>query len=203
MTLITVRLVAFFCYVCLASQYVRAATLEFALDPIHSQVVFQISHAGFSDSTGLILRPEGTLRLDPSNCAGAKVEIRMQSQNVEFNDDAWNKAVRGKSYFNAAQFPEIGFSGTRCRMLDARHAVLDGELSLLGVRRPVELQVTFNKRANHPYTLKDTIGFSASALLKRSDFGMSATPKTIGDEVRIRIAVEAVRVNKPSRHKKR
>lgn len=187
----------------LAHQQVQAAAVEFALDPIHSQVVFQISHAGFSDSTGLILRPEGTLLLDPSNCAGAKVDIRMQSSNVEFNDAAWNKAVRGKMYFNAAQFPEIRFTGTRCQMLDARHAVLEGELYLLGNRGTVELKVTINKRANHPYTLKDTIGFGATTVLRRSAFGMSATPKTVGDEVHIRIAVEAVRVKKPIRRKKR
>ena len=195
---------AFGCSISLvASRECAAAPLEFVLDPVHTQIVFQISHAGFSDSTGLLLRPEGKLILDPKNCAGAQVDVRMQAQNVEFNDLAWNKAVRGKSYFNAEQFPEIRFVGTRCQMVDARNATLEGELTLLGQPKAITLQVQFTKRGNHPYTLKDTIGFHASTRLKRSDFGMNATPKTVGDEVRIRIAVEAVRVKKTSRRGKR
>lgn len=196
-------LASVFCTSVLAQRDCAAARLEFVLDPVHTQIVFQISHAGFSDSTGLLLRPEGKLVLDPANCAGAEVEIRMQAQNVEFNDPAWNKAVRGKSYFNTEQFPELRFSGTRCQMLDARHALLEGELTLLGQRRTLQLKVEFNKRGNHPYTLKDTIGFNATTTLKRSDFGMNATLKTVGDEVRIRIAVEAIRVKSASRRMKR
>ena len=68
-----------------------------------------------------------------------------------------------------------------------------GDLTLLGVTKTVNLQFTFNKRARHPYTLKDTIGFSAVTQLQRAEFGMQATPNTIGDAVSVRIALEAVR----------
>lgn len=188
--------------VCLFAPRSNAAQLEFVLDPIHTQIVFQVSHAGFSDSTGMILRPEGRLRLDPADCSGALVDVRMQANQVEFNDLAWNKVMRGKAYFNAEQFPEISFTSTQCQKVDARHAVLDGELRLLGIQRAVQLQVEFNRRAKHPYTLKDTIGFTATTTLRRSDFGMNAALKSVGDVVRIRISVEASRVKKRTGFKK-
>lgn len=178
-----------------------AGPVRFALDPVHTQIVFSIEHAGFSMSTGKLLHPTGTLLFDDKNWATSSVQVQMASANVEFDDPDWNKAVRGKGYFNSDAFPTITFVSKNCTQTGPKTGVLSGELTLLGVSKTVDLAITFNKRARHPYTLKDTIGFSATALLHRSEFGMSATPKTIGDEVNVRISFEAVRqsvIQKPA-----
>jgi polyisoprenoid-binding protein YceI len=200
-----------------------AAPVKFELDPVHTQVFFSVEHAGFSQSTGKLLNPTGSLTIDPDNWSASEVQVRMLANRINFDDPAWNKAVQGKSYFNAQLFPELTFRSTlltleNCAMRAASSAdqrssdqlklptcapgsentplkgVLVGDLTLLGVTRSVTLQIQFNKRARHPYTLKDTVGFDATGALKRSDFGMSATPKTLGDLVTLRIAVEATRV---------
>ena len=170
-----------------------AGPVRFALDPVHTQIVFSIEHAGFSMSTGKLLRPTGTLLFDEKNWALSTVQVEMTAANVEFDDADWNKAVRGKSYFNAEAFPSIRFQSKSCSQTGPKTGVLSGDLTLLGVTKTVDLAITFNKRARHPYTLKDTIGFSATATLHRAEFGMVATPKTIGDEVNVRISLEAVR----------
>ena len=170
-----------------------AGPVRFALDPVHTQIVFSIEHAGFSMSTGKLLRPTGTLLFDDKNWAASSVQVEMTAANVEFDDVEWNKAVRGKSYFNSDAFPTITFVSKTCIQTGPKTGVLSGELTLLGVSKTVDLAITFNKRARHPYTLKDTIGFSATARLHRSEFGMTATPKTIGDEVNVGISFEAVR----------
>ena len=178
-----------------------AGPVRFALDPVHTQIVFSIEHAGFSMSTGKLLRPTGLLVFDEKNWAASSVQVEMAAVNVEFDDPEWNKAVRGKSYFNSDAFPAIQFQSKTCTQTGPKKGVLIGELTLLGVTKTVNLEFTFNKRARHPYTLKDTIGFSATAQLHRSEFGMVATPKTIGDEVNVRISLEAVRqsaLNKPT-----
>ena len=178
-----------------------AGPVRFALDPVHTQIVFSIEHAGFSMSTGKLLRPTGTLLFDEKNWTASSVQVQMVSANVEFDDPDWNKAVRGKSYFNSDAFPTITFISKTCTQTGLKTGVLSGELTLLGVSKTVDLAITFNKRARHPYTLKDTIGFTATALLHRSEFGMTATPKTIGDEVNVRISFEAVRqsaIQKPA-----
>lgn len=170
-----------------------AGPTEFVLDPVHTQILFSVEHAGFSMSTGKLLRPTGTLLFDEKNWAASSVQVEMVAANVEFDDPQWNKAMRGKSYFNADVFPTIRFQSKACTQTGQKTGVLSGELTLLGVIKPVELQFTFNKRARHPYTLKDTVGFSATAQLQRAEFGMLATPKTIGDQVTVRISVEAIR----------
>lgn len=170
-----------------------AGPTEFVLDPVHTQIMFSVEHAGFSMSTGKLLRPTGTLMFDEKNWAASSVQVEMLAANVEFDDPEWNKAMRGKSYFNADVFPTIRFQSKACTQTGPKAGVLSGELTLLGVTKTVALEFTFNKRARHPYTLKDTIGFSAVTQLQRAEFGMQATPKTIGDAVSVRIAIEAVR----------
>jgi polyisoprenoid-binding protein YceI len=170
-----------------------AGPVAFDLDPVHTQIVFSVEHAGFSMSTGKLLRPTGMVLFDEKNWAASSVQVEMQAANVEFDDADWNKAVRGKSYFNAEEFPTLRFVSTACVKTSADAGFLTGELTLLGVSKTVQLNVTFNKRARHPYTLKDTLGFSATGSLKRSDFGMLATAKTVGDLVSLRISLEAIR----------
>ena len=177
-----------------------AGPVEFVLDPIHTQIVFSVEHAGFSMSTGKLLRPTGTLVFDEKNWAASSVQVEMAAANVEFDDPEWNKAVRGKSYFNADTFPTISFQSKTLSQTGPKKGVLSGDLSLLGVTKTLNLEFTFNKRARHPYTLKDTIGFSATAQLQRADFGMRATPNTVGDAVNVRISVEAVRKTAISRN---
>ena len=170
-----------------------AGPVTFELDPVHTQIVFSVEHAGFSMSTGKLLRPTGVLVFDEKNWAASSVQVEMAAANVEFDDPEWNKAMRGKSYFNADIFPSIRFESKSCRQTGPKKGVLSGDLTLLGVTKTVELEFTFIKRARHPYTLKDTIGFSAVTQLQRAEFGMQATAKTIGAAVSVRIALEAVR----------
>jgi polyisoprenoid-binding protein YceI len=170
-----------------------AAPVAFELDPVHTQIFFTVDHAGFSSSTGKLLRPTGELLFDAKDWSNSSVSVSMLAANVEFDDAAWNKAVQGKSYFDVVDFPQILFRSTQLRQKGANSGELSGELTLLGVTREVQLRFTFRKRARHPYTLKDTIGFDAEGTLSRADFGMTATPKTIGDRVLLRIALEAVR----------
>jgi polyisoprenoid-binding protein YceI len=72
-----------------------------------------------------------------------------------------------------------------------------GELTLLGVTKPVTMDVTFNKVAPNPFNNnKPTAGFEALTVIKRSDFGMKAAIPSIGDEVEISIDSQAPRCNR-------
>jgi polyisoprenoid-binding protein YceI len=170
-----------------------AQPIQFEIDPIHTQIVFRVDHAGFSESFGLLLRPKGTVIFDADAWENSSVVVQMQSAQLQFHDEAWNKAVLGKNYANAAEFPSISFKSIKLNPLVAQKALLVGELTLLGKTRVVELDIEFKKRAKHPYTLKDTIGFHATTRFKRSDFGMTSTLKTVGDWIDVQISLEANR----------
>jgi len=71
-------------------------------------------------------------------------------------------------------------------------ASIEGDLTLLGVTRPVTLSVDYFKCAAHPFVKKPACGANATATIKRSDFGMKYLVGPVGDDVKITIQVEAI-----------
>jgi polyisoprenoid-binding protein YceI len=161
---------------------------------VHTQVAFLVEHAGFSHSLGKFRQPEGELRFDADSWEKSGVNVRLQSNNLDLSDSAWNKAMLGASYFSAKAFPEIRFRSTAVSKLTEQTGTLSGELFLLGKVYPISFPFTLNKRGKHPYTLKDTIGFSARLTLSRSALGIKAAPNAIGDSVEIILEIEASKI---------
>src|SRR3546814_19814419 len=68
----------------------------------------------------------------------------------------------------------------------------DLDLTSKDITRPVVLDVTLNKAADHPMTKRPAIGFDATATIKRSDFDVAMYVPNVGDEVKLRITTEAM-----------
>lgn len=166
------------------------------LDPTHSRVVFDVDHAGFSYSVGTLSAPTGTLRYDPAGWDGAEAVIELPLARLDFGDERWNRTMLGRRWFHAEAHPAITFRSTRVEPIDERHATVHGELTVRGVTAPVVLHVHRNGMRRHPLTLRRTVGFSATAELDRNAFGLDGSPNLIGQTVRVRIEVEAVRTRR-------
>jgi polyisoprenoid-binding protein YceI len=179
--------------VCLAQPTAAAAPQEFVIDPVHTRVAFQVSHAGFSNPIGSFSGAQGELRFDPDDWSTAEVRVRIPIASLDLGDGEWRKRILDRTFFDAERFPEARFRSLRVERIDAIRGMLHGELSLHGVTRPLSLDFTFNALKRHPLTFKRTAGFSASGTLRRSEFGMNAWKHLVGDEVRLIIEAEAVR----------
>ena len=166
---------------------------EWRLDPTHSRVVFDVDHAGFSYSLATLSAPTGRLRYDPDGWDGAEAEITLSLARLDFGDDDWNRAMLGRRWFRAEDFPTMRFRSTRVEPIDERHARVHGELTVRDTTAPVVLDVHRNGLRRHPLTLRRTVGFSATTELDRRAFGLDGSPNLIGATVRVRIEVEAVR----------
>ena len=83
------------------------------------------------------------------------------------------------------------FKSTAIEVTGDNTANITGDLTILGVTKPVTLNTVHNKSGKHPFSGKDTTGLSATATIKRSDFGMVYGLPLVGDDVEIRIEVEA------------
>ena len=101
------------------------------------------------------------------------------------------KLVEKEEWFNANEFPDITFTSTNIEMTGENTATMTGDLTFLGVTKPVSLNVTFNgAMKKQPFSKKPTLGFSASGSLKRSEWGMATYIPNIGDEVMLLIEAE-------------
>lgn len=166
----------------------------YALDPVHTRVLFAVSHAGFSKALGTVSGSTGALRFDPQDWSSARLVVNVPLTQLDLGDADWNEAVLGNNLLDADDYPAARFISTRVHAIDARHADVCGDLTLHGVTRPLCMEVTMNAVERHPMPpFRRTAGFSASGSLSRSDYGIDAWGSMIGDTVELRIEAEAVR----------
>ena len=170
-----------------------AATRDYRFDTVHTQVLFSLSHLGYSRPTGRLHVKSGFLRFDDDDWSRSQVDVLIDAASIDMGDAAWNDKLRSHEFFAVAHYPTARFVSTRIEKKGDRDGIVHGQLTLLGATRPIDLAVKFNRAGVDPYTFRSTVGFSATASLKRSDFGMSKYLPDIGDAVELRIEVEGLR----------
>ena len=182
---------AAFCASGLAASASVAGDASYLLDPVHTRLAFQVSHAGFSHPVGTFSRIEGELQFDETNWSAAKLKVRIPMTTLDLGDANWREKILDRTFFDAKKFPEAVFESTQVETTGSNTAKVTGNLTLHGVTRPVILSVTFNALRRHPLTFKKTAGFSATGTLRRSDFGMDSWKNLVGDDISLIIEAEA------------
>ena len=169
-----------------------ACASDFRFDPVHSQVFFSISHQGYSQSTGRFAIKDGFFAFDNDDWTKAKVDATIDIASLDLGNAGWSDKVKS-AYLDAGIYPTARFVGKSVEKTGDKTGVVHGELMLLGRKQPVDLKISFNRAAVDGYTMRYIAGFSADASFKRSSFGSTRSPESIGDEVRVHIEVEGVR----------
>jgi polyisoprenoid-binding protein YceI len=169
-----------------------AGGASYTLDPVHTRIVFAIDHAGFSSAIGTVSGSTGTLSFDPDDWSSATLQVSIPIARFDLGDADWNRAVGRDSLLDVADHPVATFTSTRVTARDASHGSVCGDLQLRGQTRPLCLDVTLHQLKRNPMPpFRRTVGFSATATLSRSAFGISTWPTVIGDAVELRIEAEA------------
>ena len=169
---------------------IKAAPVNYTIDPNHTYVLWRINHLGFSNPSGK-WTAGGSLILDKNNPKNSQVKATINVANMITGLPELDKHLKGENFFNVAQFPTASFVSNKIDITGKTTAKVHGILTLHGMSKPVTLNVTFNKAAVSPISNKDTVGFSATTLLKRSDFGITTLIPQVSDEVKINIETEA------------
>jgi len=161
----------------------RVVAGTYKVDTGHTQVLFTVSHLGFSLYTGQFTQPTGSLTLDPKNPAADKVEISFPIAKVSTTVDGLNAHLQKPEFFDAAQFPEGKFVSTKVTV-SGTTATIEGNLTLKGVTKPVVLDAHFVGAGAAPMgPPKVNVGFAATTTIKRSDFGISYGIPLVSDKV--------------------
>jgi len=170
-----------------------ARMLYFRMDPVHSQVLVSVDHDGYSHPVGRMKIKAGWIGFDEDDWSTAKVVADVDAASVDFGDTDWNDAVTGKRFLDAKGFPLAHFESTTVQKSDAQHGILRGNLDLRGFTHEIEIPFTLNRIGATIFSGMQTLaGFSATANLDRTQFGMTAFPKAVGTQVKVRLEVEAI-----------
>jgi polyisoprenoid-binding protein YceI len=130
----------------------------------------------------------GELKLDPGHPAESTLAVSVPVASVLTTVAPLDAELKGADWFDAAKFPAATFRSTKVTSTGPDSATIDGELTLHGVTRPIALEARFIGAGTNPLDHHLTAGFSASGVIKRSDFGVSKYVPLVGDEVRLTIA---------------
>jgi len=170
-----------------------AAEDTYTIDPVHSQPIFEVRHMGFSLQRGSFGKATGKVTLDRAAKKGS-VEVTIDTASIKTIDPRLDTHVKSEDFFNVARYPTMTFKSTNFTFEGDRVVGMDGELTLLGVTKPVTLKVANDVCGEHPMNKKPMCGAEATTTIKRSEWGMKyGIPKAVGDDVKLMIPVEAYR----------
>jgi len=167
----------------------------YTLDPVHSEVSFETEHLGFSHQVGSFIKSTAKATIDRTAKTGS-VDVTIDPASVRTHDSTRLDAiVKGEKFFNVGKYPTITFKSSDFKFDGDRLVAVNGELTLLGVTKPVTLSVDHFRCGANPYNKKPMCGGDASATIKRSEWGMTGgLPYAPADEVKVLIPFEAYQV---------
>jgi polyisoprenoid-binding protein YceI len=168
-----------------------AAAETYALDPSHSQAMFSYEHLGYSTTWGLFSGFEGQVVFDKDAPANSTVSVSIATEKLFTGWPERDTTFLSADFFNAEKNPAVTFASTAIEVTGDATGKITGDLTINGITKSVVLDTTLTRHEPHPVEGKDWLGFTAETVLKRSDFGMGAFTPFIGDEVQVRISIEA------------
>lgn len=163
---------------------------SYTIDPRHTFPYFEVSHHGFSLTRGRFDKTSGKITLDRAAKTGT-VDIAIDPASISMGIAKFDEVMRSDEFFNVEKFPAITFKSTSMTFQGEDPALVIGNLTMLGVTRPVPLTITGFKCAPHPINKKELCGADVQAVVKRTEFGMTKYAPNVGDDVRLLIQVEA------------
>lgn len=169
-----------------------AAPETYNVDSTHTFARFSYSHFGMSTQLSKFNKTTGTVVLDKAAKTGS-VDVVIDTKSVDTGYDTFNEHIQGEDFLDTAKYPTATFKSTKVVFEGDKPVSVEGNLTLKGVTKPVTLTVTSFQAMPHPMLKKDAIGANAWTVVKRSEFNAGKYAPYVGDEVRIEVAIEAIK----------
>ncbi|WP_297834109.1 YceI family protein [Thermomonas sp.] len=169
---------------------IKPAAGSYRLDPDHTGVLAQWSHFGFSQPSAHFRIGAGTLVWNADDPSRSTVEVTLPIASIDTFVPALDEHLKQADFFDIAKYPNATFKSTRVQAAGPNRYTVVGDLTIKDKTHPVTLTVTLNGAGKHAMSGLESIGFSATGQIKRSDFGVDAFTPSVSDAVELRITAE-------------
>ena len=180
------------------AEAITAVSGTYQLDPTHTDVLAQWTHFGFSQPSAHFGISDGTLVYDAADVTKSSVQVTMPITGIDSFVDKLDEHLASGDFFDAGKFPNATFKSTSVAAAGTNKLTVTGDLTIKDITKSVTLDVTLNGAGEHPMLKKQAIGFSATATIKRTDFGVGAYAPNVSDEVQLRITTEGTLADAPA-----
>jgi len=170
------------------------------IDKSASEVRFTYDHFGLSRQGGRFRDLSGRLDFTPTDPESGRVEVAIKVSAISTGVPELDKLLKSPDFFDAGRYPLITFTSTGVHRTGEKTGQVIGDLTMLGVTRPVTLEVNWNFTGEYPlssinpnYQDKWVSGFSAKTMIERSAWGMKRGIPLLSDEIELTIQAEFLR----------
>lgn len=169
-----------------------------SVDQSHSHVEFAVRHLMIATVKGRFGVVRGTVHSDDADPAKGRVDIEIDVDSIDTREAQRDAHLKSADFFETEKYPHITFRSTRIEDARSDRFTLIGDLTMHGVTREVALDVTSEGRNRDPWG-GERAGFTATAKIKRSDFGLTWNQALetggvlVGDDVKVSLEIELVK----------
>jgi polyisoprenoid-binding protein YceI len=176
----------------LAVSALGANAATYNIDPSHTYPSFEADHKGISFWRGKFDKTSGVIQMDRAAKTGS-MDITIDAASINFGLDKMNSHAKGADMFNVEKFPTVTYKGNKFKFEGEQLVEVEGELTMLGVTKPVNLKVNKFKCIMDQRMKREICGADATAEFKRTDFGLNYATPAFAPEVKLAIQVEAIK----------
>jgi polyisoprenoid-binding protein YceI len=167
------------------------------IDTSHSGVSFVVRHM-FTKVRGRFTAFGGTVETDAGSLTDGKVSVEIDAESIDTNDPQRDGHLRTNDFFGVGDNPKITFVSTSITPRGNNEFLVNGDLTIRGVTRPVSLEAEYEGGGNTPFGT-EVASWTAETEIDRKDFDLTwnapleAGGFLLGDNVKIQLDIEAVR----------
>ena len=175
-----------------------ALTGDYTLDPAHSTVGFVARHAMVTNVKGKFNDFTGSLHLDGGDPSKSTASIDVKMDSIDTGSADRDGHLKSADFFKTDEFPTMTFRSTSAQALGGDDYRITGDLTILGVTRPLTIDLEFNGSAKDPFG-NERVGFEGKAEILRSEWGLTwnAALETggvlVSDKIKLNFDISAIR----------
>ena len=172
----------------IAATVAAQARSSWKIDPSQTHVLFWVDAIGRPRTTGEFKSFEGRIEIDFDRPSRSRADFRVAAKSVDVNSATLDDYLRSEVFLNVARFPDMRFVSTSIEKRGEHHAQVTGDLTMLGVTRSISLDVEVARKLAGT---NQRVGFKATGVINRLDFGMNSGYPLISDAIHLTVTTEA------------
>jgi polyisoprenoid-binding protein YceI len=188
------RLIIATALIAIAAPFAAAQASTWNIDPAHSDVSFSVSHMTISTVRGHFGAVKGSISYNESDISKSSVNATIDVSGLDTGQSSRDTDIKGDQWFDTAAYPTATFASTSVTK-SGNSLSINGNLTLHGVTKPIVLEAEGPTGPVPGMDHKPHAGFTATAKIKRADFGVGSKfpAAMVGDEIKIDIDLEVVK----------
>jgi polyisoprenoid-binding protein YceI len=174
------------------------AKTKWVLDPTHSELGFKIKHLMITNVSGFFKNFEATVETEDADFSTAQISLTVDMASISTNNEQRDAHLRNSDFFEVAQYPTLTFKSTQIKQVDNDTFLVQGELTMKGITKPVKLNVEYNGLTKDPWG-GERAGFVITGKINRSDWGVNFNSLletggvALSEEVKINSEIQLVK----------